>query len=148
MKVWDLERQCCIGTVGDQSMNKVNDFVLIGELGLLVTGSVDNNLRVFKVSLADGENPEEGAFTLTLSSTFSKESTARVIQMAYERKNKMLIVLNSDNKLEMFKVNVDKPETIMKKLIRQEKKRSLKRNHSQMDEADNEEPLQKSVDKD
>ena len=40
-----------------------------------------------------------------------------------------MIVLSADNKIEAFPVNVDKPESILKKLTRQTKK-SIKRSHS------------------
>ena len=32
-------------------MQKVNDFCLIGELGLLITASVDKLMRIFKVDV-------------------------------------------------------------------------------------------------
>ena len=32
-------------------MQKVNDFCLIGELGLLITASVDKQMRIFKVEV-------------------------------------------------------------------------------------------------
>ena len=42
--------------------------------------------------------------------------------------------MSSDNKLEFFKVNADKPELILKKLMNSEKKRlSKKRKHSEME---------------
>ena len=40
-----------MGTFGEQTMQKVNDFCLIGELGLLITASVDKQLRIFKVEV-------------------------------------------------------------------------------------------------
>ena len=40
-----------------------------------------------------------------------------------------MLVLSSDNQLEVFKVNISKPETILKKLVRAEKKKALKRTH-------------------
>ena len=39
----------------------------------------------------------------------------------------LLAVLSSDNKLEIFKINIDDKETLMKKLLRQEKRKVLKR---------------------
>jgi hypothetical protein len=38
-----------------------------------------------------------------------------------------LVILSSDNKLEMIKVNIDNKESILKKLMRQEKRKALKR---------------------
>jgi len=42
--------------------------------------------------------------------------------------------MNSDNTIEVFKVNVNKPEAILKRLVRQEKKKAAKRTHSEMEE--------------
>ena len=52
----------------------------------------------------------------------------------------------------MFKVNVNKPETILKKLVRAEKKKALKRTHKQMEQMQEESdeaaaPIKRSVDK-
>lgn len=58
-----------------------------------------------------------------------KESNQRGIQIDFDRKRNLLMVLSSDNQLEVFKVNVNKPETILKKLVRAEKKKALKRTH-------------------
>lgn len=40
-----------MGTFGENFMNKVNDFCIIGALGLLVTVSTDKFLRIFKVEV-------------------------------------------------------------------------------------------------
>jgi hypothetical protein len=53
--VWDLEKQQCVGTYGDANITKVNDFVMIGELSILVAGGTDNKLMIFTV-----ENDENG----------------------------------------------------------------------------------------
>ena len=130
LKVWDLDLQTCLGTSGEQSMGKVNDFVLIGELGILVAASTDNALRIFSV-----EQSEEGAVALKFVSKLIKESGARVLQITFERKAKVLLVLNSDSTLELFKVNIDNPEAILKKLVRAEKKLiGAKRSHTEMEE--------------
>ena len=47
------------------------------------------------------------------------------------------MVLSSDNVIEVFKVNVDKPDSIYKKLKRAEKKKALKRTHAEMDGEEN-----------
>jgi len=68
---------------------------------------------------------------LKLNSTLlTKESAHRSIQIHYDKKRRVLICLSADNKMEAFIVNVDKPESILKKLTRQTKK-SLKRTHSE-----------------
>ena len=46
----------------------------------------------------------------------------------------MVFVLSADNKLELFKVAAGKPDSVLKKLVHQEKKRlAKKRTHSQME---------------
>jgi hypothetical protein len=111
-------------------MSKVNDFVLIGELGILVAASTDNTLRIFSV-----EQNAEGAVSLKYVSKVQKESGARVLQITFERKAKVLLVLNSDSTLELFKVNIDNPDAILKKLVRAEKKLlGAKRTHEEMEE--------------
>ena len=120
----------CVGTFGDASLTKVNDFCLIGELGILVAGGVDNQLKIFLVNLQE----EENGVHLKMNSTVTKESGHRVIQLFYDRKRHILMCLSADNKIEAFAVNVDRPESILKKLQRQEKKqqlKSLKRTHSE-----------------
>ena len=62
-----------------------------------------------------------------------KESTHRALQCEYDRKRNLLLVLSADNQMEVFKVNVNKPETILKKLVRAEKKKALKRTHKQFE---------------
>jgi hypothetical protein len=73
LKVWNLERQQCTGTFGDANVAKIHDFCLIGELGLLVTGGNDNQIKVFKV-----ENTDEG-LELKADSNLVKESSHKVI---------------------------------------------------------------------
>ena len=34
-------------------MSKVNDFCLVGELGLLITASADKQLRIFKIKVKE-----------------------------------------------------------------------------------------------
>ena len=40
-------------------MSKVNDFCIIGALGLLVTASTDKFLRIFKVEIKSGSDSAE-----------------------------------------------------------------------------------------
>lgn len=56
-------------------MTKVYDFCLIGELGLLVAGGIDNQLRVFLVNVLE----EESGVVLKMNSSVTKESNHRVI---------------------------------------------------------------------
>ena len=99
-------------------MTKVYDFCLIGELGLLVAGGIDNQLRVFLVNVLE----EESGVSLKMNSSVTKESNHRVIQIFYDKKRHLLMCLSADNKIEAFAVNVDRPDSILKKLQRQEKK--------------------------
>lgn len=114
-------------------MSKVNDFCIVDELGLLVTASSDKFLRVFKIEIktqADaGSLAEVGHISLVSTTSFLKESSQRGIQCEYDSKRNLLMVLSADNQLEVFKVNVNKPKTILKKMVRAEKKKALKRTH-------------------
>ena len=118
-------------------MSKVNDFCIIGALGLLVTASTDKFLRIFKVEIKSGTESnsmtEVGQVYLVSQTSFQKESAQRSIQLEFDRKRNLLMVLSADNLLEVFKVNVNKPETILKKMVRAEKKKALKRTHKQME---------------
>jgi len=51
IKVWDLQKQVCVGSYGEQQMTKINDFCLVAGLGLLVVGSNDRVLRVFEIKV-------------------------------------------------------------------------------------------------
>jgi len=125
LKVWDLEKQQCVGTFGDSGLSKIHDFVMIGELSILVAGGTDNKLVVFIV-----ESSENGINLKLNSGSVVKESNHRAVQMHFDKKRSVLICLSADNRIEAFIVNVDKPESILKKLTRQTKK-SLKRTHSE-----------------
>jgi RNA binding exosome subunit len=46
----------------------------------------------------------------------------------------LLSVLSSDGKLEVIKVNLDNKASILKKLLRTEKRRALKRKRDELDE--------------
>ena len=118
-------------------MSKVNDFCMIGELGLLITASADKTLRIFKVLVKHEDDAstraEVGQVSLVSVANFSRASNHRALQLSYERKRNVLLVLSSDNTIEVFKVNINKPEAILKKLVRSEKKKALKRTHAEMD---------------
>lgn len=114
-------------------MSKVNDFCIVPELGLLVTASSDKFLRIFKLEIKQEAEvnsiTEVGQVHLVSTTSFRKESSHRAIQCDYDKKRNLLMVLSADNQLEIFKVNVNKPKTILKKLIRAEKKKAVKRTH-------------------
>jgi hypothetical protein len=106
-----------VGTYGDASIVKVNDFIMVADLSILIVGGTDNKLTIFRV-----ENDEKGLSLKLNSQSLAKESTHRVLQMYFDRKRKILLVLSADNKIEAFPINIDKPESILKKLTRQIKK--------------------------
>lgn len=54
--------------------------------------------------------------------------------MSYSQTLQYLMILNSDNKFELVKVNIDNQESIIKKLIRVEKRKTLKRKRDEVDE--------------
>ena len=138
-------------------MSKINDFCLIGgDLNLLVTASADRQLRIYKVLVKGKESlktvvaSEVGDVKLELVSSLINESSSRSLQLTFDKRRSMLLVLSSDNKLEIFKVNTDKPEAILKKLVKLEKKMALKRSHAEKEDGNDsacDEPLKKTVDK-
>ena len=64
-------------------MNKVNDFCIVGELGLLVTASSDKFLRIFKIEVKQETDAaslaEVGQVYLVSQTSFAKESSQRAI---------------------------------------------------------------------
>lgn len=132
-------------------MSKVNDFCLIGGLGLIVVGSTDRTLRIFKINVKNEESKEDpgevGDVRLEMKGKIMKESDSRTLQLTFDSKRSILLALSSDNKLEVFKViNSHKTDSILKKLIKREKKAALKRTHSEAENA-SDLPIKKSVDK-
>jgi WD40 repeat protein len=51
LKIWNLDKQLCVGSYGDSQMSKVNDFCLVAGLGLLVAASTDRTLRLFDIKI-------------------------------------------------------------------------------------------------
>lgn len=71
----------------------------------------------------NNESGEIGDVQLEIKGSIMKDSSARTLQLLFDNKRSLLTVLSSDNKLEILKViNSDKPESIVKKLIKIEKK--------------------------
>lgn len=56
-----------------------------------------------------------------------KDSNARVLEINYLNDLKILTTISSDNKFEIIKVNIDKKDSLIKKLLRNEKRKALKR---------------------
>lgn len=103
---------------------------MIPELNLLVAGSSDNALKIFKLEQVGT------AIQCNFKATLKKDSGARVLEMAYEKNLRQLLVLSADNKLEAIKVNVDNKDSIMKKLLRTEKRKTLKRKRDEAEDDD------------
>ena len=80
-------------------MTKVNDFCLVAGLGLLVVGSTDKVLRVFKIGIkaAKEEDGEVGDVQLEMKGKINKESDSRTIQLTFDNKRSVMLVLSSDN---------------------------------------------------
>ena len=76
-----------------------------------------------------------------------KESTSKVVELKYIDSQKLLGCLSGDNKIEFFKVNIDNHENILKKMVRTEKRRALKRKRTDMEESGDELPTEKKIDK-
>jgi len=117
-------------------MSKINDFCLIGSLKVLIAASSDRILRVFAIEVKTEESKSEvgdiGDVQLVLKGKLLKKSDSRSLQVFFDIKRSLLLVLSTDNKLEIFKVlGSHKQEPILKKLVKNEKKASVKRTHSE-----------------
>lgn len=53
-----------------------------------------------------------------LKSTLKKDSNSKVLEIHYHEDLKILTVLSSDNKFEIFKLNIDKEDSLIKKILR------------------------------
>lgn len=81
IKFWDVEQQSCILNTSDQFMSKIESFSLIQELDVLVAGSSDNQLKIFKIQVSK----ETGALECNFVSTIKKDSGNRVLEMQYNQ---------------------------------------------------------------
>ena len=148
LKFWDLEQQSCLSSFSDELMTKIADFVLVPELKVIVVGcgSDATHLKLYQVFI----NEKTYLLDIKIQQKIKKESTGRVIEMRYDTSKRLLSCLNSDNKLEFFKVTIDNEESILKKMVRIEKRRSLKRTKNEAEEnqeANDDLPLERKVDK-
>lgn len=57
-----------------------------------------------------------------------------MLEMSYSQTLQYLMILSSDNKFELVKVNIDNQESIIKKLTRVEKRKTLKRKRDEVDD--------------
>jgi WD40 repeat protein len=87
IKLWDLSVQYCLHTYSDPILAKVNDFVLIPELRLLVVGNASQSqqdsmyLNLYQIVT----NPATGQLELKAHSKVKKASTAKAIEMHYDQ---------------------------------------------------------------
>lgn len=81
---------------------------------------------------------------MSLVGNLKKDSGARVLELSYDKNLNLLEILSADNKLEIFKVNIDKKDSLIKKLLRVEKRKALKRKRQEADD-DNEEDAVKNL---
>ncbi len=141
LKFWDLEQQTCLLNTSDEYMSKIEGFCLIPELNLIVAGSSDNQLKIFKLK----KNKDTGALECNFVSTIKKDSGSRVLEMSYSSTINHMMVLSSDNKLELIKVNLDNKDSILKKLLRHEKRKQLKRKREDLKDADDDEDVLENI---
>jgi hypothetical protein len=104
-------------------LSKIETFTVVPELRIIVVGSSDNSLRIFKVQL----NDQTGMLEANLKGSLKKDSGSKTLEVLYEQRLKILAVVSTDNKLEIFRVNTDKSDSLVKKLLRYEKRQLLKR---------------------
>ena len=128
-------------------MTRIADFVLIPELKVIVAGcgSDGSHLKLYQVFI----NEKTYCLDVKIQPKIKKESAGKVIEMQYDADKHLLTCLSSDNKLEFFKINIDSEESILKKMVRIEKRRNLKRSKQQAEENEdeNELPSERKVDK-
>ena len=117
-------------------MTKIADFVLIPELKVIVAGcgTDGSHLKLYQVFI----NEKTYLLDVKIQPKIKKESAGKVIEMRYDADKRLLSWLSSDNKLEFFKINIDKEDSILKKMVRIEKRRNLKRSKQQAEENEDE----------
>lgn len=107
-------------------MTKVADFIIIPELKVIVSGD-DDSLKLYQVYI----NPKTYILDVKIHQKIKRESQGKIIEMQYNSLKKVMSCLCSDNQsgnsLEFFKVNIDNQESILKKMVKVEKKKALKR---------------------
>ena len=143
LKFWDLTQQTCIVSVSDEYLSSIESFTFVPELKIVIAGSTDNKLRIFKVS----QNKDTSELECLLSTSLRKDSNQRALELIYHSDQKLLSVLSSDNKLEVFKVTTEKKESLLKKLFRTEKRKALKRKRKESEQDDGEDLKELNIDK-
>ena len=100
LKFWDLEQQRCVHSHSNELMSKISSIALIPGLNALVVGfgTDEKYLRVFKIFVS------EQTYGLDVKEQrLKKQSTTKVLELAV--KDRYLMCLSSDNKVETWKIN-------------------------------------------
>lgn len=130
-------------------MTKVSDFVMIPELKAIVAGD-DDSLKLYQIFI----NPKTYILDVKTHPKIKRECQGKVLEMHYNTSKKILSCLSQDNgnSIEFFKVNIDNQESILKKMVKVEKRKALKRaknfGDAKLEDIDEDVPTEKKVDKD
>jgi U3 small nucleolar RNA-associated protein 12 len=144
LKVWDLETQHCIQTVvGHRAEVWSLDIDDMDNPKYLITGSVDNVLRIYKVSLSGGApniavasveaeavNKEDVVFYW---SSVGRQTNERVGSIKYSSDGKLVAIQAAGKTLELYRIRNE--EEIQKKVSRRKKRAREKARKDGTDEA-------------
>jgi WD40 repeat protein len=124
LKIWDLSLKACVDTVVDHAA-EVSRIVYVREKGLVITGSVDSEIRLFKLKQENEETDSEEDVhrLLSLHGSILRKSTSRIVGFSVSRPFPGEIVLglaSSDKSFELFRFL--KSEELEKKLSRKKKR--------------------------
>lgn len=147
LKAWDLDTQHCFQTIVTHS-REIWDFAINYDETNLITGSSDNEMRVFKLSppkikanktklIPNGDKNGISASDfniITYIASFQRKGKKRVSQISLSSNGTLLFCLSSgDKKIECYRVR--SPKEILKKIKRRKKrKREKLKNRNQENE--------------
>jgi U3 small nucleolar RNA-associated protein 12 len=121
-------------TYSDTVLSKITDFVMIPELRLLVVGNAAQTQQdAMYLNLYEIVKSEDSSLELKSHSKVKKQSQQKVVEMHYHADQSLISVLSSDGKLEFFSINMDS-SSLLKKMVRLEKRLNLKRAKNTSDE--------------
>ncbi|XP_069744504.1 WD repeat-containing protein 3 [Narcine bancroftii] len=171
IKWWDLDIQHCFNTmVGHRS--EVWNFVLLSDEKRIMTGSSDSELRVWNIQYLDerkeagepdvkkikdsfgytkptdelNEDPEERLLTCQKFGSLFREGRDRVVSLATDPSQKIIICHGTDNVLEVFKtLSEEKVNKKMEKKQRKAKKVAKKRAESGESDVDLESTVERTI---
>jgi len=110
IKVWDHEKQFCVDTLTGFSY-EVWDFDICDNL--LVAGSIDNELKIWKLEQKEVK-PRIYSYA-TYTGTLPRTGKERVMGVAYHSDANLLAVHSGERALEIFKVNTEKEAKMKQK---------------------------------